>query len=153
MLMARTILMNFPLVPRKNIRNFRKKSGINIFPEFSGKSGIFEISVSLLININIYALVLIIWVGTTLKSLPNRDFGLISQFLVLYFWTAERALTIENWQLKEPWQLTLRFILGALVIRASGYKVCYCFDLELSQIIWPKFIFGAQNYDARACPK
>ena len=41
MLMARTILMDFPLVPEQNIRNFRKNSGITIFPEFSGKSGIF----------------------------------------------------------------------------------------------------------------
>ena len=41
MLMARTILMDFPLIPEQNIRNFRKNSGINIFPEFSGKPGIF----------------------------------------------------------------------------------------------------------------
>ena len=88
MLMARTILMDFPLVPEQNIRNFRKNSGINIFPEFSGKSRIFEISVSLLININIYAFLLIILVGTTLKSHPNCDFGLFSQFLDLYFWTS-----------------------------------------------------------------
>ena len=74
MLMARTILMDSPLVPEQNIRNFRKNSGINIFPEFSGKSRIFEISVSLLININIYAFILIILVGTTLKSHPNWDF-------------------------------------------------------------------------------
>ena len=71
MLMALTILMDFPLVPEQNIR---KNSGINIFPEFSGKSGIFEISVSLLININIYAFILIILVGTNLKSHSNCDF-------------------------------------------------------------------------------
>ena len=41
MLMARTILMDSPLVPEQNIRNFRKNSGINIFPEFSGKFRIF----------------------------------------------------------------------------------------------------------------
>ena len=51
--MAWTILVDFPLVPEQNIRNFRKNSGINIFPEFSRKSGIFEISVSLLIDINV----------------------------------------------------------------------------------------------------
>ena len=66
--MAGTILMDFPLVPGQNIRNFPES------PEF------FEISVSLLINSNIYAFLLIILVGTTIKSHPNCDFDLFSIF-------------------------------------------------------------------------
>ena len=79
-----------------------KISGISgKIPEFSGKSGIFEISVSLLININIYAFILIILVGTTLKSHPNCDFDLFSPFLVRprsLLWPMTWTTIVPRWK-------------------------------------------------------
>ena len=49
---------------------------------FSGMSGILIISVSLLMNINIYALISIIWLGITLKSTLIEILHLFFPFFV-----------------------------------------------------------------------
>ena len=64
----------YPEYPEK----FRKLT----VPEFSGISRILVISVSLLMNINIYALISIILLGITLRSSLIEIVHLLSQFLV-----------------------------------------------------------------------